>query len=58
MDSYKYESMDKILAIWENQKKDKHGKKCHEKQKKFPPFVLSIDGMIGKEALVVLENVS
>ena len=36
----------------------KHGKHCHEQRKCFLPFVLYVDGMLGREALVVLANFS
>ena len=52
-DSYKYEPMAALLAQWEMIKKDKHGKHCHNQRKHLLPFVLSVDGMIGREALVV-----
>ena len=50
--------MDKILARRNKQNKDKHGNNCHEKWESFTPFVLSVDGMFGKEAMVVLANLS
>ena len=50
--------MDRILAQWEKQKKDKHNKNCHEQQKQFSTFVLSVDGMLEKEVLVVLASLS
>ena len=28
-DTYKYETMNKILACWDKKKKDNHGNKCH-----------------------------
>ena len=57
-DTYKHKPMDKLLARWEKRKKDKHGKHCHEQQRYFSPFVLSVDEMLGKEALVVLASLS
>ena len=33
-DSYKYELMEALLAQWETIKMDKHGKHCHDQQKK------------------------
>ena len=41
------------LARWEKIKKDKHSKHYHDQRKHFSPFVLSVDGMLGREALVV-----
>ena len=51
MYTYKYEPMDKLLACLEKQNKDKHDNHCHEQRKYFSLFVLSVDGMIGEEAL-------
>ena len=57
-DTYNHEPMDKILASWEKQKKDKHGKHFHEQRKHFSLFVLSVDGLLGKESLVLFANLS
>ena len=46
--------MDKLLAGWDKIKKDKHGQAFYNQRKNISPFVLSVDGMMGKEALVVL----
>ena len=46
--------MDKILACWEKENNYKHGKNYHEQQKHFSKFFLSLDIMLGKEAVVVL----
>ena len=35
-----------------------HGKNFHKEQKHFPPFVISVDGVFGKEALALLSNLS
>ena len=50
--------MDKLLAGCDKTKKDKHGKACYDQQRHFSPFVLSVDGVMGKEALVVLALLS
>ena len=55
-DMHKYEPMTVLLDRWENIKKDKHGKNCHDQQKHFSPFVLSVEGFLGTEALVVLSQ--
>ena len=47
-----------LLDRWEKLKKDDHRKHCHEQQKHMSPFVLSVDGMLGSEAIVVLYNLS
>ena len=41
---------------WEKKKKDNHSKHFHEQQKHFSPFVIYLDGILGREALVVLAN--
>ena len=50
--------MTSLLARWEKIKKDKHGKHCHKQRKHFLLFALSVDGMLGREALVVLFQLS
>ena len=57
-ETYKYELMQSILSRWENIKKDKHGKNCNDQRKMFLPFVLSVDGILGREALFVLSQLS
>ena len=56
--SYKYEPMTVLLARWEKIKKNMHGKHCHNRRIHFSLFVLSVDGMLGREALVVLSQLS
>ena len=53
-DSYKYKPMTALLTRWETIKKDKHGKHCHYQRKLFSTFVLSVYGILGREALVML----
>ena len=55
--TYSLEPMVTLLDRWDKNKKDNHGKNCHKKQKK-TPFVLSVDVMISREALVVLTNLN
>ena len=50
--------MTTLLAWWETIKKDKHVNHCHDGQNLFSPFVFSVGGMIGRETLVVLANLS
>ena len=54
--TYRFEPMDKLLARWEKTNKDKHSEHCHKQWKYFPQFVIYVDGMIGKESLVILTN--
>ena len=58
VDTYMYDPMTSHLARRENIKKYKHSKHYHDKQKFFSPFVLSVDGIIVREALVVLSHLS
>ena len=53
-ETWKPEGMDNLLARWEKIKKDKHGQHHQDKGKFFSPFVLLVDGMMGKEAQVVI----
>ena len=46
--SNKYEPMAALLDWWEIIKKDKHGEHCHD-QRIFSPFVLYVNGMLGRE---------
>ena len=50
--------MEELLALWEPIKKDKHGKHCHDQRKYFSPFVISVDGTIGRESLAALSQLS
>ena len=50
--------MDKLLAWWGEIKKEKHGKACYNQWKQSSRFVLLVDGMVGKEELVVLSILS
>ena len=53
VDVYNKEGMDTLLPRWEKMKKDKHGRNCHKQQKKYP-FILSVYGVLCKEAQVLL----
>ena len=57
-DTYRFESTKNLLAQWEKMKKDNHNKHCHEQRKHFYLFVLYVDGMLGREVLVILTNLS
>ena len=57
-DTYNQEPMYKLLSCYEKQKKDNSGKHSYEKRKNFSPFFLSADGMLVKDALVILSNLS
>ena len=53
-DSYKYEPIAALLAWWETIKKNKHFRQFHDQRKHFYLFVLSVNGMLGGKALVLL----
>ena len=57
-DSCKYEPMATLLARWVTINKNKHSKNYNDQRKKFSPFVLSVDGILGRESLVVLAQLS
>ena len=56
--SYKYEPIAALLARSETIKNDNHGKHYHDQRKHFSLFVLAVDGMLGRESLVVLSQLS
>ena len=58
VDMHKYKPMTSLLARWEKIKKYKHGKHCHDQRKHFSPFVISVGIILGREALVVLSQLS
>ena len=57
-ETYKHDPMPTLLARWEKIKTDKHGKHRNNQRKHFSPFVLSVDGLLGREALVVISQLS
>ena len=56
-ETYMYEPTAALLARWDKITKYKHSKHCHNKRI-FSPFVISVDGMLGREVLVVLSKLS
>ena len=50
--------MEEVLDRWEIIINDSHGKHCHDQRKKLSSFFLSVDGMLRREARVVIENLS
>ena len=51
-------SPDKVLAAHEREKKKKYLGPCLEQRRHFSPFVVSTDGLLGKEAKVVLKRLA
>ena len=57
-DTWNPEGMYKLLDWWGEIKKYKHGQYFYDQWKHFSPFFISVDGMVGKEALVLLTTLS
>jgi hypothetical protein len=59
-DAKTYRSRDphKVLASQEREKKKKYLQSCLEQRKHFTPFVVSTDGLIGREAGELLKRLS
>jgi hypothetical protein len=49
---------DKVLAAHEREKKKKYLGACLEQRRHFSPFVVSTDGLLGKEAKILLKKLS
>ena len=56
--SYQSRSPEKVLAEQEREKKRKHLSNCLDMRRNFTPFVVSTDGMYGKEAKTLLQHLS
>jgi hypothetical protein len=48
----------KVLAAHEREKKKKYLADCLNQRRHFTPFVVSIDGLIGREANTLLKKIS
>ena len=57
-ETWKPVRMDKLLEGWEKTNKDKHGQAWYNQRRHFSLFVLLVNGMMGKEALVILATLS
>jgi len=53
--TYIHKDPQKCLIASEDAKKKKCQKKCHEHHRNFVPFVVSVDGMFGPEAINTLK---
>ena len=56
--TYRNKAPMKALAEQEKQKKKKYLEACLEQRRHFTPFVVSTDGMIGKEGKALLKNLA
>ena len=55
-DNYRLEPMEDLLDRRDKKNNYKHGKHLHNQQRHFSLFVISIDGILGRETLVLLTN--
>jgi hypothetical protein len=49
---------DKVLSAHEREKKKKYLGACLDQRRHFSPFVVSTDGLLGKEAKILLRKLS
>jgi hypothetical protein len=56
--SNRSKDLDKVLAAHEREKKKKYLGACLEQRRHFSPFVVSTDGLLGKEAKILLRKLS
>eukprot|EP00957_Ditylum_brightwellii_P159330 12128138-Ditylum_brightwellii.AAC.1 len=56
--SYIPRPLEKVLLSQEKEKKAKYLHSCLGQSRYFSPFMISIDGMLGKEAAMVLKQLS
>jgi hypothetical protein len=48
---------EKVLIVHEKEKKKKYLEACLEQRRHFTPFVVSTDGLLGKEAKTLLKKI-
>ena len=56
--SYRNKTPAKVLAMQEEEKKRKYSQACREQRRHFVPFVVSADGLLGKEAKALLTRLA
>ena len=56
--TYLTKSPSEVLEQHEKEKKTKYAKKCLDQQRTFTPFVVTVDGMLGKEANSLLKHIA
>jgi len=56
--SYRTSSPEKVIESQEKRKKSKYLKPCHEQRRSFTPFVVSVDGLMGREAKALLKRLA
>ena len=57
-ESFKLKSVPQVLKTQETEKKRKYKKACEERRWHFTPFVCSVDGALGKEAVGFLKRLA
>eukprot|EP00957_Ditylum_brightwellii_P133355 10167535-Ditylum_brightwellii.AAC.1 len=58
MKSYLNKTVDKHLLVQEKEKKDKYLPMCREQQKNFTPFVVTVDGILGREVKMMCKQLA
>ena len=58
MDSCTFYAMAALLDRWDEINNNDHGKHCHNQRKHLYLFIIYVDSMLGREALVILANLS
>eukprot|EP00957_Ditylum_brightwellii_P111594 8511905-Ditylum_brightwellii.AAC.1 len=56
--SYISKLLDQVLLMQEKEKKAKYLQACLDQHQHFSPFIVLVDGMLGKEAAMVLKQLS
>ena len=56
--SWKSRTVEKALAAQEREKKEKYLPNCIEARMDFTPFVISVDGALGREASMMLKRLA
>ena len=57
-ESYRFDPMMALLDQLEKIKKDKQNKHWHFQRRHFSPFVISLNGILGREDLIVIVTLS
>ena len=55
-DTHRFGTMVTLLAWWDKMKNYNHDKHYHKQWKHCSPFILSVDGMLGRDSFFVLSN--
>jgi hypothetical protein len=56
--SYSSRAPEKVLKSAEKVKKNKYLEHCLQQQRAFTPFIISVDGLLGYEAKILLKRLA